>query len=157
MVITHVELSVKALFLQAYMPETYRTPADVAQLGTMICAYIPKAQVNTLASEIENKSSKLYTGSTGIAQQLAQHISSEFGLETVVDPNAGTNGSTGTGSSSSSKKKHNIIIGVVSALGAIALIILALLIYRFHQRRQKLGHERPDLYAASHAEGGEFD
>lgn len=148
-----------------YVPATYQSAADVAQLGTMYLAYIPTDDVNTLAAEIKVKSSQFYTGTSGIAQQLAARVDSGFALNSVADPNSGTDGGGTSGgsassSSASSKTRQDAIIGVVSALGAIALIILGLLVYRSYQRRRELGHRRlsdPDQYAGARPDGQEFD
>lgn len=155
----------KTLYLQVYVPATYTGPADVAQLGTMYLGYIPSDQVNTLAAEIKVKSSKFYTASSGIAQQLAERVDAGFALNSVADPNAGASGgnsaSGGSGASSaSSKTRQDAIIGVVSALGAIAVIVLGWLLYRSYQRRRELAHRRlsdPDQYAGARPQGQEFD
>lgn len=144
------------------MPATYTGPNDVAQLRTMYLGYIPSDQVNTLAAQIKVKSSRFYTASTGIAQQLALHVDAGFALTSVPDPNQG-GGSAGGGSgglSRSSNIRKNAITGVVSALGAIALIVIGLLLYRFYQRRRAHAHRRlsesftqPDI----RPQGQEFD
>lgn len=152
----------KTLYLQVYEPASYKSVADVAQLGTMFMAYIPSDQVSTLAAQIKVMSSPFYTASTGIAQQLALRVNSGFALNSVVDPNAKTDGSTSGSSSSSSsatsKTRQDAIIGVVSALAAIALLILVLLVYRSWQRRQDLAHRRlSDPVPGARPEGQEFD
>jgi len=158
---------VMTLYLQAYIPTTYKSAADIAQLGTMYLAYIPSGGVNMLAAEIKAPSSQFYIGTTGIAQALAQRVDASFAINSVTDPNASTDGSgsqpnsTKGGSSSSSKTRQDAIIGVVSALGAIALLILAFLIYRSWQRRREFAHRRlsdPDQAAiGARPEGQEFD
>lgn len=153
----------KTLYLQVYEPASYTSVADVAQLGTMFMAYLPADQVSTLAAQIKVKSSPFYTASTGIAQQLALRVNSGFALNSVVDPNAQTDGGSSSGSSSissgaSSKTRQDAIIGVVSALGAIALLILIMLVYRSWQRRQDLAHRRlSDPVPGARPEGQEFD
>lgn len=159
------ESNVMTLYLQVYVPATYQSPADVAQLGTMYLAYIPSDDVDTLAAEIKVKSSPFYTGTSGIPQQLAARVDSGFALNSVADPNAGTDGGSSSNggssaSSSSSKTRQDAIIGVVSALGAIALLILGLLLWRSYQRRQELSHRRlsdPDQYAGARPDGQQFD
>lgn len=158
---------VLTLYLQAYVPATYKSAADVAQLGTMYLAYIPTADVNTLAAEIKVQSSQFYTGSQGIGQQLAQRVDPAFAINSVVNPNTNSdgNGSNPNGASgsasSSAKTRQDAIIGVVSALGAIAVLILGFLIYRSWQRRQELAHRRlsdPDPTAiGARPQGQEFD
>ena len=157
------ESNVKTLYLQVYVPATYQSAADVAELGTMYLAYIPSDDVNTLAAEIKAKTSPFYTGTSGIAQQLAVRVDSGFALNSVADPNAGTDGGSASGGSnisSGSKTRQDAIIGVVSALGAIAVIILGLLVWRSYQRRKELGHLRlsdPDQFAGARPDGREFD
>lgn len=159
------ESNVKTLYLQVYVPATYQSAADVTELGTMYLAYIPSDDVSTLAAQIKVKSSQFYTGTSGIAQQLAARVDSGFALNSVADPNAGTDGGSsssggGSSSSASSKTRQDAIIGVVSALGAIALIILGVLVWRSYQRRKELGHRRlsdPDQYAGARPDGQEFD
>jgi hypothetical protein len=158
---------VKTLYLQAYVPEAYKGPEDVALLGTMYLAYIPSDQVNTLAAEIKVQSSQFYTASQGIAQQLAQRVVSSFSINSVADPNAGTDGngsganSVAGSTSSSSKTRQDAIIGVVSALGAIAVLILGYLIYRSWQRRQEFAHRRlsdpAQAAIGARPQGQEFD
>jgi hypothetical protein len=129
----------------------------------MYMAYIPSDQVSTLTAQIKVKSSPFYTASTGIAQQLALRVNSAFALNSVVDPNSKTDGNSSSGSSSnsssaSSKTRQDAMIGVVSALGAIALLILVLLVYRSWQRRQDLAHRRlSDPIAGARPQGQEFD
>ena len=156
------ESNVKTLYLQVYVPATYQGVADVAELGTMYLAYIPSDDVNTLAAEIKVRSSQFYTGTSGIAQQLAARVDPGYPLNSVVDPNAVTDGnaSSGSGIASSSKTRQDAIIGVVSALGAITAIVLGFLIWRSYQRRKALGHSRlsdPDQYAGARPDGREFD
>jgi len=158
---------VTTLYLQAYIPATYKSPADVALLGTLYLAYIPTADINTLAAEIKVQSSAFYTGSTGIAQALAMRVDSTFSINSVADPNAGTDGtgpntnSPSGNSSSSSKTRQDAIIGVVSALGAIAMLTLGFLVYRSWQRRQEYAHRRlsdPGQTAiGARPQGQEFD
>jgi hypothetical protein len=158
---------VKTLYLQAYVPAGYKSAADVALLGTMFLAYIPSELVNTLAAEIKVQSSSFYTVPQGIALQLAQHVDPSFAINSVTDPNASTDGS-GSGSSNgnsstggNSKTRQDAIIGVVSALGAVAVLILGYLVYRSWQRRQQFAHRRlsdPDQVAVgSRPQGQEFD
>jgi len=158
--------SVQTLYLQAYVPDTYQNPSDVDMLRTLYMGYIPTDTVNTLAAQIKARSSEFYTNTTGISNELASHVDAGFAINTVSDPNAGTDGS-GTGgstngnSSSSSKTRQDAIIGVVSALGALAVLILGFLIHRSWKRRQEFAHRRlsdPDRVAVgARPEGQEFD
>jgi hypothetical protein len=158
---------VKTLYLQAYVPATYKGPEDVDKLGTMYLGYIPSDLVNTLAAEIKVQSSQFYTGSTGIAQQLAQRVDSSFSINSVADPNAGTDGN-GSGANkisgstaSSAKTRQDAIIGVVSALGVVAVLILGYLIYRSWRRRQEFAHRRlsdpAQTAIGARPQGQEFD
>lgn len=152
--------------LQVYIPTTYHTPADAAQLGTMWLGYVPSDLVSTLAQEILAKQSKFYTGGPDVvAQALASHVNSGFSILSVSDPNSGNAGGTnGTTPSSDNGEKSRLdaIIGVVSALAAIALLILVILVYRMMKRRRELAHRRlsdpPDMDAAGvRPEGQDFD
>jgi hypothetical protein len=154
------------LYLQAYVPASYKSAADIAQLGTMYLGYIPSGDVNTLAAQIKVQSSQFYTGSQGIAQALAMRVDSAFAINSVTDPNASTDGngsspkSVGSASGSSSKTRQDAIIGVVSALGAIAMVILVFLIYRSWQRRREFAHRRlsdPAQAIGARPAGQEFD
>ena len=156
--------------LQVYVPTTYQSPADSADLGTMWLGYIPSDLVDVLAAEIKAKQSKFYTGVPpgGVAADLADRVNSGFSLRSVAD-NGGTNTNTGsstggdgvTGATSAeSKTRQDAIIGVVSALGAIALLVLVFLVYRSMKRRQQLAHRRlsdPPAAAEIRPQGTEFD
>lgn len=69
-----------------------------------------------------------------------------FALDSVADPNSSTDGSSlnasSSSASSSSKSRQDAIIGVVSALGGIALLVLLFLLWRSYKRRQELAHRR---------------
>ncbi|KAF8802095.1 hypothetical protein BYT27DRAFT_7261214 [Phlegmacium glaucopus] len=152
--------------LQVYIPTTYHTPADAAQLGTMWLGYVPSNLVSTLSQEILAKQSKFYTGASDVvAKALASHVNSGFSILSVSDPNSGKSGGTkGTTSASDDgeKTRQNAIIGVVSALAAIALLILVILVYRMIKRRRELEHRRlsdpPDMDPAGvRPEGQDFD
>jgi len=153
--------------LQVYVPSTYQSAADSIDLGTMWLGYIPSDQVDTLAAQIKAKQSPFYTGvPDAVAQALASRVVSGFPINSVADPNAkkGNNGSSGPsgGSSAEGKARQDAIIGVVSALGTIALLVLAVLVYRSFQRRRELAHRRMsdpvDVAAAGvRPDGREFD
>lgn len=155
------------LYLQVYAPLSYQGAQDVDQLATMWLAYVPTDMVNDLAAQIKVRTSKFYTGSTGIAQSLALRVDSSFAINSVQDPNSSTDGTTSGSSSgsnssasSTSKTRQDAIIGVVSALGAIALAILGLLLFRGWKRRQELAHRRlsdPTDMAGARPYGQEFD
>lgn len=150
------------------MPSSYTDEGDQSELGTMWLGYIQTGLVSTLASEIKARQSAFYTGvDNPVASGLAQRVNSAFSLTSVSDPNAAPDGSTGssanvTGSSSNNgKSRQDAIIGVVSALGAIALLVLVFLVYRSMKRRQELAHRRlsdpPGMVIGSRPEGREFD
>ena len=146
--------------LQVYIPTTYHSPADAAQLGTMWLAYIPSSFVTTLSQEILAKQSKFYTGDPDpVAQALALHVNAGFSIVSVPDPNAG--GTQGKSSNDSAKSRQDAIIGVVSSLGAIAFLVLVFLTYRVMKNRRELAHRRlsdPHLGSAGvRPEGQEFD
>lgn len=155
--------------LQVYVPTTYLSPSDSADLGTMWLGYIPSDLVDVLAAEIKAKQSKFYTGApSGVATDLADRVNSGFSLRSVSD-NGGATGSSGstaggdgvTGATSAeSKSRQDAIIGVVSALGAIALLVLVFLVYRSIKRRKQLAHRRlsdPPAAAEIRPQGTEFD
>ncbi|KAF8148185.1 hypothetical protein B0H34DRAFT_265574 [Crassisporium funariophilum] len=161
---------VKTWALQVYVPTTYRTAADQVELGTMWLGYIPSDLVDTLAAEIKAKQSKFYTGvSDVVAQSLADRVNSGFSLRSVADPNTTSNGgdnsNTAVGASSNdSKSRQDAIIGVVSALGAIAVLVLVFLVYRSMKRRRQLAHRRlsdPPVgdmdFVGARPEGQDFD
>jgi hypothetical protein len=166
--------SVKTFALQVYVPGSYKTASDVAVLGTMWLGYIPTEQVDALAAMIKAKQSKFYTGSTvPVATELANHVNSGFPLLSVSSTSAGGPAGVDSGSGSgaigaaggSSKSRQDAIIGVVSALGGIALFVLVFLVFRSLKRRRQLAHHRlsdpPGMDAATMAgvrpEGREFD
>ena len=119
--------------LQVYIPTTYQSPSDSAELGTMWLGSIPTDLVNTLAAEIKAKQSLFYTGTDGVAAALAQRVNSGYAI-TSVAASSGVAGTNADGSSSGSvstvsqqsKTRQDAIIGVVSALGAIAVLTLIL-------------------------------
>lgn len=160
--------AIKNYALSVFIPDTYHSAADMTQLGTMWLGYIPTDMVDTLAAAIKAKNSKFYTGiQSGAGHQLAQHVNPGFSLLSVADPNAanngGSNGNGGgdvTGGISNGKSRQDAIIGVTSALGAIALFVLIFLVYRSLKRRRELAHRRlsdPIDYAGYRPEGREFD
>ena len=141
--------AVKTYALQVYIPTTYRSPSDATDLGTMWLGYVPSDMVDELASLIKAKNSRFYTAAPNqVARALAQHVNSGFSLRSVPDPNAGGSPGGGGGGSQSgatsdgSKSRQDAIIGVVSALGAIAVIVLVFLVYRSLKRRQEMAHRR---------------
>jgi hypothetical protein len=159
---------VKTFALRVYVPDSYHGPNDAAQLGTLYLAYIPNNLVDPLAAQIVVKSSAFYTnGPDSNARTLAQHVISSYSLLSVSpNSNPGTGGSSNnsgsnSGSSDSGKTREEAIIGVVSALGAIAILVLGFLIYRSYKRRQQLAHRRlsdpPGENLGVRPQGRQFD
>lgn len=157
---------VKTYALQVYVPATYQGPSDVQDLGTIYLGYIPTNLVDTLAAMIKARSSAFYTGQKGVAAQIAARVDPAFPITAIPDPNKQSGGGNGQGASNGisdqAKVRHDAIIGVVSALGGVALIVLSVLVYRSYRRRQELAHRRlSDPPAADptglRPEGREFD
>jgi hypothetical protein len=156
---------VKTFALQVWVPATYQGPDDANELGTMWLAYIPTSLVDTLAAQIKAKQSPFYTGTSGIGYELAARVDSSFSLNSVPNPQSSlpnTGGPQAAPSSAGSlaKTRQNAIIGVVTTLGAIALLILAVLVFRSFKRRREQGHHRLsglDPMAGLRPEGREFD
>lgn len=143
--------------LQVYIPTSYQTPADAAQLGTLWLGYVPSNFVTTLSQEILAKQSKFYTGeSDAVARALASHVNSGFDILSVSDPNPG-----GPSSGDGGKSRRDAIIGVVSSLGGIAFFVLVFLAYRMMKNRRDHAHRRlsePDADSAGvRPEGQDFD
>ena len=144
---------VKTWVLQVYVPTTYTSPADQINLGTMWLGYIPSNLVDTLAALIKAKQSKFYTGvPIPAAQDLAERVNAAFSLRSVANPNTDSGGSgSGNGGTTSgggskgngaSAARQDAIIGVVSAFGAIALLVLVFLVYHSIKRKKELAHRR---------------
>jgi len=136
----------------------------------MWLGYIPSDLVDALAAQIKAKQSKFYTGVSGVAADLAARVNPGFSLRSVAD-SGGVNGGGNTGggptgaTSDATKSRQDAIIGVVSALGAIALLVLVFLVYRTMKKKRQLAHRRlsdpPGMDAAAVAgvrpQGTEFD
>lgn len=110
----------------------------------MYLAYLPNGSVPILAAQIKAHNSPFYTASTGLSKDLATHVDATFAINSVSDPNSGTSDSSAVAAASNNATlvRQNAIIGVVSALGGLALIILAYLVYKSHLRKQELAHRR---------------
>jgi len=133
--------------LHVAIPANYQGPQDAADLGTVWMGFINSSLVDTLADQIKDRSSAFYTGTNNaVAQQLAQHVESGFDVTSYPNPNANTdssNADNATGATSQEgKTREDAIIGVVSALGAIALVVLGFLVFRAMKRRRELRHHR---------------
>ncbi|KAH9891983.1 hypothetical protein C8Q73DRAFT_98786 [Cubamyces lactineus] len=139
---------VKTYELKAYVPDDYHGTQDVNLLQTMWLGWIPKESVDTLAQQLRVTSSAFYTALQSPYSDLAAHIVSSFPVTNA--PGTSDNGSgssdnssgSTSGASSSSKTREDAIIGVVSSLGAIALLILAFLVFRAVKQRRELAHRR---------------
>lgn len=156
---------VKTYALQVHVPPGYRGPEDQDQLGTIYLAYIPDDRVEELITQIGAKNSRFYTAvDDKVALELAQTVNSGYRLTSVADPNSsgdtGSGGLASTGAAASGKSRQDAIIGVVSALGAIAVFVLVFLVYRSLKKRRELAHRRlsdpPDM-SGYRPEGREFD
>jgi hypothetical protein len=155
--------------LQVYKPSDYTGPSDIKKLLTIVLCYIPTASVNDLASMIGVKNSRLYnTNLPAVYTELASHIVGSYPITSgglSGDVSGSSNGGDGDSPASASGASHtrqDAIIGVVTALGAITLIVLVLLIFRALKRRQELAHRRmsdPPAggYAGVRPQGQEFD
>ncbi|KAJ3504438.1 hypothetical protein NMY22_g17926 [Coprinellus aureogranulatus] len=87
---------VKTYALQVFIPSTYKSPSDAAQLGTIYLAYIPSELVEDLASQLKAKNSRFYTAvNDNVALALAQNVNSAFSVTSVVDPNGSSSGGNG--------------------------------------------------------------
>lgn len=138
----------------------------MSQLGTMWLGFIPSDLVDTLAAEIKATQSAFYNGvPSPVAQQLARLVNSGFNLISVAPPATGSasGGSSAAGGSSNNKSRQDAIIGVATALGSIAVLVLAFLAYRSFRRRRELAHRRlsdptpANAFVGARPEGREFD
>ncbi|KAI9443066.1 hypothetical protein H4582DRAFT_2195164 [Lactarius indigo] len=134
---------VKTFALQVFLPAAYSGPGDVDMLLTTFLLYIPSDQVAVLGNQIKVISSPFYTSLQDPYKTLASHVNPAYSLTSVQDPNAvpGT-GTTSSASSSGNKSRTDAIIGVASALGGLALVVLGVLIYRSVKRSRDLSHRR---------------
>jgi len=157
---------VKTYCLEVYVPSTYHNTSDMSQLGTMWLGFIPTNLVDTLAAEIKATQSAFYNGvPNAVAKQLAGLVNSGFNLISVAPPaTGGASGSSSAASgSSNSKSRQDAIIGVVTALGAIAVLVLVFLGYRSFKRRRELAHRQlsdptpANAFVGARPEGREFD
>jgi len=154
--------------LQVYKGSDYHSAADVDKLRTMWLGYIPKDKVQELASQMRSTTSAFYTGYTDItALGVASHVNSNFNLLSANDGegDAGNNGGSGTGNVGSSNgaaksdNRQDVIIGVCSALGGLAVLILGYLAYRAIQRKREAAHRRlsDPPFVGARPDGRDFD
>ncbi|KAI9064697.1 hypothetical protein FKP32DRAFT_1569409 [Trametes sanguinea] len=125
----------------AWMPPILQTLLQTTWNG-----WIPSDSVDTLAQQLRVASSPFYTALPSPYKDLAVHVVPSFPVETANNdgtPGSGSGSSSDTtGASSSSKTREDAIIGVISSLGAIALLILAFLVFRAVKQRRELAHRR---------------
>jgi hypothetical protein len=126
--------------LQVFVPATYEGPSDAPMLLTEYLFYLQEDLVPVLANQIKVISSPFYT----IGQpygELAKQVDAAFALTSVPNPNT-VPGATSAASSGGNKSRTATIIGVVSALGGLALVILGILIFNGVKRSRELRHQR---------------
>lgn len=158
---------IKTFALQVRVPTTYQGTSDIHQLQTMYLAYIPQDSINELELQLKSKNSLFYTGvNNDVATALASHIVSAFALNSVADPDPPGSGNSqsaaSTGAMSQSRTRQDAIIGVVTALGVIAVLVLIFLAVRAFKRRAELAHHRlsdpPNMAAmGARPDGRDFD
>lgn len=142
-----------------YEPASYTGPSDVALLGTVWQGYIPGSDVSTLSSLISDLHSDFYTNQTGsISTTLAACVDPSLQLNAISGPTPG-GGNTG-GSSNGNNVRQDAIIGVVSSLGAIAIMIVAYVGLKAYRKRRAVAHRRlsdDTQYVGVRPDGQEFD
>lgn len=158
--------------LQAFKPQDYHGPDDVALLATEYLAWIQSELVDTLANQILVKSSPFYTALGSPFSDLAAHVVPSFPIVSSPDGStpgdqsggSGASGNDSASASSSSKTREDAIIGVISSLGAITLIVLAFLVVRAVKQRRALAHRRlsdppadPNPFVGARPEDQDFD
>lgn len=121
------------------MPEGYTGPKDADKLRTEYLFYLSRDLVDVLANEIKVRTSPFYTLEEPY-RDLAIQVDPSFAITSVANPNT-VPGATG-GASRGSNSRTATIIGVVSALGGLAVIILGILIFNAIKRSRQLRHQR---------------
>jgi hypothetical protein len=122
------------------VPDGYQGTEDAEKLLTEYLFYLSSDLVPVLANEIRVKSSPFYD----IAEpykDLAYQVDPAFGLTSVPNPSA-VPGTTSAATSRGNKSRTATIIGVASALGGLAFIILGVLIFNGVKRSRQLRHQR---------------
>ncbi|KIL61903.1 hypothetical protein M378DRAFT_813415 [Amanita muscaria Koide BX008] len=147
--------------LQVYVPSQYQGPQDASLLGTVWLGYIPTSDVSSLAVQIKVPQSAFYIGSSSsVARALAQRVVPAFSILSVPASSTGS-GSNNNSSNNGSNARQDAIIGVVSALGAIAVLVLLFLVYRSIMRKREMAHQRladaPPVMTGVAPQGREFD
>lgn len=126
--------------LQVFVPNAYQGPADADDLLTEYLFYLQDDLVPVLANQIKVESSPFYSIGEPY-KELADQVDPAFALTSVPNPNA-VPGSPSTASSRGNKSRTDTIIGVVSALGGLALVVLGILIFNGVKRSRQLRHLR---------------
>lgn len=130
---------VPSFALQVFVPADYQGPSDANLLRTEYLFYIQASLVDVLANQIKAQSSDFYSIEEPY-KELANQVDASFAL-TSVDPNNVPGTATG-GASRGNNSRTATIIGVVSALGGLALIILGILIFNGVKSSRQLRHQR---------------
>ncbi|KAH9947458.1 hypothetical protein B0H21DRAFT_821903 [Amylocystis lapponica] len=159
--------------LQLYEPSSYQGVADASQLGTVWLAYIPNEQVSNLADQIKDVNSAFYTALGQPYKSLAGLIDPSFAVDSVQAPSnsdggsSSSNSQSASSSGSSNKTREDVIIGVVTSLGALTLIVLVFLVLRSVKQRRELAHRRlsdpnaganaQNVYVGARPDGQDFD
>jgi len=126
--------------LQVFVPDSYQGPNDADMLRTEFLFYLPNNLVSVLANEIKVQSSPFYNIEEPY-RDLALQVDPAYALTSVPNPSA-VPGTTSAASSGGDKSRTATIIGVVSALGGLALIILGTLVFNGVKRSRQLRHQR---------------
>ncbi|KZS93656.1 hypothetical protein SISNIDRAFT_410778, partial [Sistotremastrum niveocremeum HHB9708] len=158
---------VKTYALEVYIPANYN--GDPSTLLTMFYCYIPTDSVDQLSLELKARNSEFYSASGGIASQLAANVNGNFPVASSSSGSSNGGNSNNTPSLSDSSvgtlaagtKRRNAIIGVCSAIGGIALLVLGWWIYRNMKIRRESAHRRlsgaqSDMVPASGYGAAEF-
>jgi hypothetical protein len=133
--------TVKMFALQVYVSHAYNDASDTDQLFTLCLVFVPSNLVAMLANQIKVGTSPIYTTLGDPYASLAAHFDRAYGVVTVDDSNA-IPGTPRVAGSQANKSRADAIIGVVSALGGLALIILGVLVFRSIKRSRELRHRR---------------
>jgi hypothetical protein len=135
---------VKTYALQVYISPSYTRTSNEKDLGTLFLVYIPSPYVDDLAGMIKVPNSPLQQLNSGVPKELITRIDPAFPITGVQDPNSSQSGGNGKEGaiSNQAQARLDVIIGVVSALGAVAFLILGFLVHKSYKRRQELAHRR---------------
>jgi len=137
----NIDTSVVFIYaLDFWAPETYQSTADVDKLQTLFLFFLPRQYVTALQSQVRVAASQFYNVPTPY-RDLANLVDPAFALTSVPDPNT-IPGSANAATSRENKSRTNAIIGVVSALGGLAFVILGVLIFNGVKRNRELRHRR---------------